>query len=82
MKVKLTRTIVFGGRMYMRGSEINLPEKQLSAINGKFEVLDQPKPARKARATVIAQSPANTVMEAPAEAKKSSKKRSRKRSKK
>lgn len=41
-KVKLTRTVSYDGKMFMRGSEVTLNDEQLRSLGGYYESLDKP----------------------------------------
>ena len=58
MKVRLTKTVSFGGQMYLRGSEVEMTETEAQALGSRVVVLERPK----ARNTAILEAPQTTVV--------------------
>lgn len=77
-KVKLTRTVSFEGKMYLRGQEVVLDKEALIALSSYYEPVDKPKkadipnPKRKPKASAILKPVKTTVMKSPEPRKKKS----------
>jgi hypothetical protein len=65
-KVRITRTVSFSGKMFLRGREVILNDAELTSLDGRYELIESPKKLDiKPKAAALTKPPKTTAVTSP-----------------